>query len=281
MDIIGISNVLICPACKRKISHTRQGFECTACKVTYQIQDGKINFLPNFKVSEKDALNKLKNLGKKFPTIYGLLAEVIAPLYISKKNIRKIINEINKKSLAGLNIGSGITNYSKNVVNFDLQPFKNVNVVGDLFQLPFEDSSFDYVFSIYVLEHIPDPKRAIDEMYRVLKPGGICYCIIPFIQGFHAAPNDYIRLTTKGVESNFKNFEILTNNGVGPTSALLWIFQEWLAIILSFNSKWLHLIIHTGILFITFPIKYIDLILSKSKLSKNIACVNEVIAKKL
>lgn len=180
-----------------------------------------------------------------------------------------------------MNIGSGVTNYSGNIVNFDLQPFRNVSIVGDLFRLPFLDNSFDFVFCIYVLEHITDPKLAIEEMYRVLKPGGICYCLIPFIQGFHAAPNDYVRLTSEGVVIHFKNFQIVKNSGVGPTSGLLWILQEWLALVLSFNNKWVHLIIHTLILFLTFPLKYMDLVLSKSKFSKNIASVHEIQAKKL
>lgn len=43
---------------------------------------------------------------------------------------------------------------------------------GDAENLPFGDNKFDYIFSWGVLHHIPDTKRAIDEVYRVLKPGG-------------------------------------------------------------------------------------------------------------
>jgi SAM-dependent methyltransferase len=46
-------------------------------------------------------------------------------------------------------------------------------------ELPFEDSSMDMVFSSHVLEHIPDQKKALDEIYRVLKPGGYHVCIVP------------------------------------------------------------------------------------------------------
>ena len=38
--------------------------------------------------------------------------------------------------------------------------------------LPFKDSEFDYVICIEVLEHIPDTKKALAEMARILKPGG-------------------------------------------------------------------------------------------------------------
>jgi ubiquinone/menaquinone biosynthesis C-methylase UbiE len=44
---------------------------------------------------------------------------------------------------------------------------------GDIFDLPFEGDSFDIVFSQTVLYHIPDRERALAEMKRVLRPGGL------------------------------------------------------------------------------------------------------------
>ncbi|WP_342074913.1 class I SAM-dependent methyltransferase [Yoonia sp. SS1-5] len=44
---------------------------------------------------------------------------------------------------------------------------------ADVNSLPFEDNSFDVVLVAHVLEHMADPKRALAELHRVLKPGGI------------------------------------------------------------------------------------------------------------
>jgi SAM-dependent methyltransferase len=44
--------------------------------------------------------------------------------------------------------------------------------VGDCLDLPYEDSSFDLVFSIGLLEHFKDIDRVIAEQYRILAPGG-------------------------------------------------------------------------------------------------------------
>lgn len=46
---------------------------------------------------------------------------------------------------------------------------------ADAENMPFDDSSFDYIFSVATFEHILDLPKALDEMYRVLKPGGILY----------------------------------------------------------------------------------------------------------
>lgn len=44
---------------------------------------------------------------------------------------------------------------------------------GDVRSLPYEDGTFDLVMSAHVLEHLADPHVALDEMLRVLKPGGL------------------------------------------------------------------------------------------------------------
>lgn len=47
---------------------------------------------------------------------------------------------------------------------------------ADLTVLPYADNTFDLVLAAHVLEHLPDPNRAIDELFRVLKPGGVLIC---------------------------------------------------------------------------------------------------------
>lgn len=45
--------------------------------------------------------------------------------------------------------------------------------VASLYEIPFEDETFDVVFSHNVIEHLLKPLDALNEMYRVLKPGGV------------------------------------------------------------------------------------------------------------
>lgn len=54
----------------------------------------------------------------------------------------------------------------------------NIRLVqGDAMALPFDDDSFDYVTIGFGLRNIPDYTKALSEMYRVLKPGGMVVCL--------------------------------------------------------------------------------------------------------
>lgn len=50
---------------------------------------------------------------------------------------------------------------------------------GDATKLPFKANSFDRIIATEILEHIPDDEKALEEMYRVLKPGGIAMITVP------------------------------------------------------------------------------------------------------
>ena len=62
--------------------------------------------------------------------------------------------------------------------------------VGDIYRLDFADNSFDAVFSHNVLEHTNEPNKALREMYRVLKPGGIIGIRDADMGGFLISPTD-------------------------------------------------------------------------------------------
>lgn len=53
------------------------------------------------------------------------------------------------------------------------------DVKADICNLPFEDNSYDIILCNHVLEHIPDDTKAMQELYRVLKPGGYGIFQIP------------------------------------------------------------------------------------------------------
>ena len=69
--------------------------------------------------------------------------------------------------------------------------------------LPFQTGCVDLVILQEVLEHVPYPDRVLCEIARVLRPGGHCYCQVPFQIGFHPGPSDFWRFSRQGLEQLF------------------------------------------------------------------------------
>jgi len=57
-------------------------------------------------------------------------------------------------------------------------------VVASATALPFPDHTFDGIWTVYVFEHVPNPERGLEELWRVLKPGGYLY----FEPAWHCRP---------------------------------------------------------------------------------------------
>jgi len=55
-------------------------------------------------------------------------------------------------------------------------------VVGDFGSLPFADGSVDHVFSMEAFYYASDPRHTLDEIRRVLKPGGTFYCAVNYYE---------------------------------------------------------------------------------------------------
>jgi SAM-dependent methyltransferase len=58
---------------------------------------------------------------------------------------------------------------------------QGVTYQADLLALPFADQSYDFVYASHVLEHIMDDQKALSEIRRILKPGGIAVLPVPIV----------------------------------------------------------------------------------------------------
>jgi SAM-dependent methyltransferase len=91
------------------------------------------------------------------------------------------------------------------VDKFDDRSF--VDRHDDIEALGFPDDSFNAVVCWSVLEHVPDPARAIAELRRVLRPGGLIWVQVPFLFPYHADPHDYWRTTPNGLRIWMRGFD--------------------------------------------------------------------------
>lgn len=57
--------------------------------------------------------------------------------------------------------------------HLELEGLRTMAVYGDAEKMPFEDNSFDLVYSFGVIHHTPHTEAAVTEIYRVLRPGGV------------------------------------------------------------------------------------------------------------
>lgn len=84
-----------------------------------------------------------------------------------------------------LNIGCGHNNKPESF-GLDIRPFEGVDIVADLNQdIPLPDNAFDGVYAQDVLEHVDMHSRirVMENIYRVLKPGGLLEFAVPSTDG--------------------------------------------------------------------------------------------------
>lgn len=112
-----------------------------------------------------------------------------------------------------------------NRIGLDIRPGNGVRVIGDAQALGIQDASVSSILCTEVLEHLPEPQRAIDEMFRVLQPGGTLLLTTRFLFPIHDAPHDYFRYTKYGLRHLLRRFEILElkeeTDAVGTLAVLL------------------------------------------------------------
>ena len=80
-----------------------------------------------------------------------------------------------------------------------LHPLHQVDIVASVYHTGIQDNLVDTVLSTAVLEHLECPQDALNEMYRVLKPGGKAILTVPLFWHLHEQPRDFFRYTEFGL----------------------------------------------------------------------------------
>lgn len=108
-----------------------------------------------------------------------------------------------------LHIGSG-TKYLQGFVNIDIDEDSLADVVCDANNMPFEDNTFDYIYSNHSLEHFTDLFKIVNEMVRVSKNGATWEHTVPYWSWPQNQGNPYHHINFS--EHTFKFFDKV--NGV-------------------------------------------------------------------
>jgi SAM-dependent methyltransferase/uncharacterized protein YbaR (Trm112 family) len=243
---------LICPKCKAKLKINKNELIClnNACRMSFPI----INNTPIL-INEE---NSIFNITDYFSYAANTSAKVELKSFLIKavpsislnvkaaENCRAFINIVKKHFekpkilvIGGCVLGKGmeaIVNSSDiQLVESDVIFGPRTKVIFDAHDIPYEDNSFHAVIIQAVLEHVLDPHRCVEEIYRTLKKGGFVYAETPFMQQVHGREHDFTRFTHLGHRRLFRMFkEIESGAACGPGMALAWSYQYFL---ISFVKK--------------------------------------------
>ena len=169
-------------------SYKGHGFTCNVCQQQY------FRFVDDWPSSENK--NALSNSN----VIAGYGKNIMCPNCLSNARERLVIAmlqhhiNIENKKILHLSPEKNIYQYlitKSQVVTADLVPgfYKNIDKhikQEDVTALSFADQSFDLVIANHVLEHISDDLKAMSEIYRVLKKGGIAILQVPYSETISA-----------------------------------------------------------------------------------------------
>lgn len=106
-----------------------------------------------------------------------------------------------------LDVGCGERPYSafrSNVtqwIGLDADTNSSADITGSADAVPLPDGSVDTVLCTQVLEHVADPERAVAELHRVLRDGGMLILSVPQYWPLHEEPYDFRRYTEIGLRA--------------------------------------------------------------------------------
>ena len=133
------------------------------------------------------------------------------PRYLAQRELRRVIETEGPKLLGRLlDVGCGKKPYKELIRNVEtyigldvpttMHGTSKLDVIGTAIALPFREDTFDSILCTEVLEHLPEPLVALEEMHRVSKPGGILLLTVPLSEQLHEEPYDFYRFTKYGLE---------------------------------------------------------------------------------
>ena len=95
---------------------------------------------------------------------------------------------------------------NRDYVGVDMRPGPGVDRVANVEQLPFATGSVGTVLALNTFEHVRSFWRGLDELHRVLRPGGALVMSTPFFFRIHQFPHDYWRFTPAAYEALLERY---------------------------------------------------------------------------
>ncbi|MFA5293180.1 MAG: methyltransferase domain-containing protein [Phycisphaerae bacterium] len=190
------AEILLCPSCgKSGLTRLQNQYICDLCKVKYSDYEG----IPAVLTEDfrKDKYNKMIVLTDnrkhwKRQAVWGNQIDGIIP--------------DGSGFFLDLACGGGrkdwIESKGYSYIGLDYYLDYGTNLLANSMNIPFKDNTISVCSSISAMEHFPDPWSACNEIFRVIKPGGLYIGSVAFLQPFHE--RSYYHMTHLGVKYMLK-----------------------------------------------------------------------------
>ncbi|MFA5070496.1 MAG: methyltransferase domain-containing protein [Patescibacteria group bacterium] len=183
-----LKKIIVCPVCLKGLSLKMGHYYCPECGRSYAVKEG-IPVLVKGEIFDSQIQNKEYEWKRKEILVFDAVDDY--EKFMSRPYFRDLKEQIsqelkllkdNKNEV--LEVGAGISLFApmfadKNLVLTDLSFSllrKNeahiFKVVADGEYLPFADQSFDFIYVIGLIHHLPNQRRGLKELKRLVRPGG-------------------------------------------------------------------------------------------------------------
>lgn len=236
-----VKRQLRCPACGAAFVEEKEQLRCSnpICAASYRVVDGVPVLFPPGTVFDRNVQAEKRVSFRKRGSIGALLSRLLPQIgnnLHARRNLQAFVESLRNTTpnpvvliIGGAQRGRGVEpldHPSLECVDADIDFTPITKVLLDAHKLPFADASVDGVVAQAVLEHVIDPFVCVEEIYRVLKPSGLVYAEVPFMQQVHGRGYDFHRFTRLGLLHLFKKFQPdATGACCGPGMALAWSIQ--------------------------------------------------------
>lgn len=180
-----------------------------------------------------------------------------------------------------LNLGSG-GRRRPGMVNLDVTPVTDPDLVGDGYRLPFADETFDAIFCESVVEHVPDPEAFLFAATRCLRRGGVWFLEVPFLQPFHG-DGDFQRWTLDGFRKALERAglePVAAGTRMGPGFMIAWLLRDSLALLAGGRSTAPGRALAWVLGFVLSPLLLLDLLWRNGPDVEGLACSHYHLAKR-
>lgn len=248
--------ILACPICCNALADGEDHLTCNECDARFALHRGIPILLDEnsslfgaeqvIKMAAAEGMEGMEGGEGQRPGLRLLLRNLVPSLTrnaVASRNYKELLRILCRQAQTPLVLvigagdgGAGSRVWSEfpwvELILTDIYIGPRTHMVCDAHSLPIRTGSVDAVIMQAVVDDLVRPDRAIAEVFRVLRPGGLVYAETPFLQPVHDGAFDFQRFTHLGHRKLFRHFEEIRSGAVGGAAQAMALAYH--ALVMSF-----------------------------------------------